>query len=167
MRRRGVMRKGFVFALVAASFAAGLWLGAGALREPIVRAQTERRTEVLFDDFDLTSTTMVYSSSQTGAAEEGWVTVANEFTKAVEIRVNTINATSIDCLMEGRLFQATQSVTTEAQIWPASGNVSFTATGSQIVEIPDTLWQLRVGCKVTGDTGAQELTVLYNWFPGR
>ena len=153
--------------LLAAFFVCGLWLGAGDLREPVVRAQQERRTEILFDDFDITSVTKVYSSAQSGTAEEGWVTVANEFTKAVEVRVNTINATSIDCNIEGRLFQTTQSVTTEAQVWPASGDVVFTATASQIVEVPDTLWQLRVGCAVVGDVGAQALTVLYNWFPGR
>lgn len=161
------MRKTTIAASLIAAFVAGMWLGAGTLRDTVVRAQQERRSQVLFDDFDLTSTTKVYSSAQTGGAEEGWVTVANEFTKAIEIRVNTINATSIDCNIEGRLFQATQNLTTEAQIWPASGDVSFTATSSQIVEIPDTLWQLRVGCQVVGDSGAQALTVLYNWFPGR
>ncbi len=156
------------FALAAlVMFIAGLWLGAGALREPIVRAQQSTRSEVLFDDFDLTSASKVYSSAQTGAAEEGWVTVPNEFTKAVEIRVNTLNGTSIDCSIEGRLFQTTQSVTSESQIWPASGDVVFTTASSQIVEIPDSLWQLRVGCAVVGDSGAQALTVLYNWFPGR
>lgn len=159
--------KGLVLGALAIAFAAGLWLGAGALRDPVVRAQQERRTEILFNEFDLTSTTKVYSSAQSGGAEEGWVAVANEFTKAIEIRVNTINATSIDCNIEGRLFQTTQNLTTEAQIWPASGDVVFTATGSQIVEIPDTLWQLRVGCQVVGDVGAQALTVIYNWFPGR
>lgn len=158
------MKKKYIALLVVGALL-GYFVGSLFLHE--ARAQLTSRDEVVFDDFDLTSTSTVYSEAQLGTGEEGWITVANEETKAVEIRVNTINATSIDCHLEGRLFQATQSLTTPSQIWPASGEVSFTVTGSQIIELPDTLWQLRIGCKVTADTGVQELTVIYNWFPGR
>lgn len=138
-----------------------------------VEAQSDQiRSQEFWDAFDIASTTFIYCETggaqpgqacSTGSADgDGWITVGTDAAKAVQIDIATINATSIEFIIEGRLFGAAAGA--NAQIWPATGDRSETAVGSFIVQVPDAVYEMRVGIKVTGDAGAQDVTATLNTF---
>lgn len=141
-------------------------------RMSIAEAQGSNRirSQFFWSTFDIASTTFVYCDTggaepgqvcTTGsAAGDGWIQVTNEELKAVEVEITTINATSIEFIIQARLSGAT----TAAQIWPATGNRSETTTGAFIVQVPDAVYEMRVGVKVTGDVGAQSVSATLNSF---
>lgn len=141
--------------------------GAVALAQPA----SEPRVQVLFADFDVVSTSFVYCASggaptgiacATGTADDdGVVTVAGASPKAIQVEVDTFNATSLDFVIQGRLLGAENQW---AQIWPASGDHAVTAIGSFIVQVPDWVNQVRLGVKIDTDTGAQNVDVVFNQF---
>lgn len=161
-----------------------LWLPSGLLAvmlavlagivlnsEPELGAQGDPiRSEAFFTTFDVTATSFVYcdtggpeegqACSTGSAAADGWLTVPNQPSRSVQIDILTINAASLEFVIEARL----RDVTTAAQIWPATGDRSETATGSFIVEVPDSIYQMRVGIKLTTDSGAQSVTATLNTF---
>jgi hypothetical protein len=132
----------------------------------------EPRVQILFADFDVASTSLVYCNSggapvgiacATGTADDdGAVTVAGSSPKAIQVEVDAITATSLDFVIQGRLLGAENRW---AQIWPASGDHAVTAVGSFIVQVPDWVNQVRLGVKVDTDTaGAEDLDVVFNQF---
>jgi hypothetical protein len=136
-----------------------------------VEAQSEVvREQAIFANFDVASTSFVFCDSggapagiqcSTGSAvEDGWVTVAGESNRSVQINIDTINATSLDFIIQGR----NRGQTVAAQIWPATGDRAETTTGSFIVQVPDSIYELRVGVKVDTDTGAQNVDGILNTF---
>ena len=84
------------------------------------------------------------------AATNGWIPVAGMKNKAVHIALDTINATSIEWKIQGRIRGATAADLTNATSW--------TATNAQVVVIPEELEAIRVGVKVTTDGGAQSFS---------
>lgn len=97
-----------------------------------------------------------YRKFATGTgASDGWIYVSRTTaaTKAVQISVETINATSIDYSIEGRI----------APDLPAAVLLTgtFSAVGGDVFPIPEAVQQIRVGLKVTGDAGAQSVSVAY------
>jgi cobalamin biosynthesis protein CbiD len=80
------------------------------------------------------------------------------------VEIDTISGTSLDFKIEARL-QGNEGQA--AQIWPGSGDHSETTTGSFIVQVPDIVYQVRIGVKITGDSGTQNVDVVYNSVQGR
>lgn len=130
------------------------------------------RTQILFADFDVASTSLVYCNSggaptgivcATGTGDDdGAVTVSGAQAKSFQVEIDAITATSLDFVIEGRLLGAENRW---AQLWPASGSQSETAAGSFIVQVPDWVNQVRLGVKVTTDTaGAEDLDVVFNQY---
>lgn len=154
------------WALAMAFFFAGLYA------RP-VRAQpvSVPRVQVLFADFDVTSTSFVFCDSggaPTGIRcdsgtgdDDGAITVGGASPKAIQVEVDTINATSLDFIIEGRLLSAENQW---AQIWPASGDLAVTVAGSFIVQVPDWVNQVRLGVKIDTDSGAQNIDAVFNLF---
>lgn len=142
--------------------------------ETTVRAQSASiRSEAFFSAFDINSTSFNYCDS--GAAEpgqvcttgtaagDGWLAVPNESTKSVQVEIDALTGTSIEFVIEARL----QDATGNAQIWPATGDRSETTTGTFIVQVPDAVYQMRVGVKMTVDTaGAEDITATLNTYSG-
>ena len=132
------------------------------------------REQVLFADYDVVQTTLRYCDSaspptgircSTGLADtDGWVISNGASFKAIQVEIDTINATSLDFVVEARLVGAENQA---AQIYPGTGVDARTATGSFIIQIPDAVYQLRLGVKVTGDTGAQNVDAVFNLFEER
>ncbi len=136
-----------------------------------VKAQSQViREQTIFSNFDVTSTSFVYCDSggapsgilcSTGsAAEDGWVLVASEPNRSVHVNIDTINATSLDFIIQGR----NRGQTVGAQIYPATGDRAETATGAFIIQVPDAIYELRVGVKVDTDTGTQNVDASLNTF---
>lgn len=128
------------------------------------------RVQVIFSDFDATSTSFVFCDTGgiTGiecasgtADDDGAITVGGASPKAIQVEVDTINATSLDFIIEGRLLSAENQW---AQIWPASGDLAVTVAGSFIVQVPDWVNQVRLGVKIDTDSGAQNIDAVFNLF---
>lgn len=132
------------------------------------------RRQTLYSSYDVTSTTYIYCNSasppegircSTGSADDdGWVIVNGAPAKAIQVEIDTINATSLDFRVEARLSGAENQA---AQIYPGTGDDSRTATGSFIIQIPDAVYQIRLGLKVTGDSGTQDVDAVFNMFEER
>ncbi len=162
----------WVLTLALLALAGLVGAGGGAyLPEGSVEAQSQSlREQAIFVDFDVTSTSFVYCDSggapsgilcSTGSAtDDGWLFVASEPNRAVQINIDTINATSLDFIIQGRL----QGQTVAAQIWPATGDRAETTTGSFIVQVPDAVAEIRVGVKIDTDTGVQDVDASLNTF---
>jgi hypothetical protein len=140
----------------------GIWAGIDARdgRPWTAHAQSRIRVNTMFSAYDLSSTTYVYNGSGGAGTNDGWFTVATEKERAIQVDIATLNATSVEFVVEGRL----SGESTAAQIWPASGNRSETATGSFIVYIPDAIHQVRLGMKITGDSGTQSIDAVLNTY---
>jgi hypothetical protein len=98
------------------------------------------------------------------AAGDGWITANGNPRKSFQVEIDTISGTSLDFKIEARL-QGNEGQA--AQIWPGSGDHSETTTGSFIVQVPDIVYQVRIGVKITGDSGTQNVDVVYNSVQGR
>lgn len=87
-------------------------------------------------------------------AEDGWIDVSQyNGGTSVQIDVTTINATSVDFQIEGRVAGGAARILVPA--------INFTAAGGQVVSITEAgLSGVRVGIKLNTDTGAQNYTVI-------
>lgn len=83
------------------------------------------------------------------AATDGWIGVNQFTTKAIQLCVSTLNATSITFSVEAKIAGAPSSATL---LTPA-----YTATGCNVYSVPEQVDQLRVGVKLAGDAGAQSV----------
>lgn len=117
-----------------------------------------------FNYCDTGGTNQVICSTGT-AAGDGWILVAGESKKSVQIDVDTLGATSAEFIIQARNSGGSGSA---AQIWPATGDHSVTGSEdpiSIIQEIPDSVYQIRIGYKVTGSTaGTEVISIVYNSF---
>jgi hypothetical protein len=132
------------------------------------------KSQAIFESYNVASGTYIFCDSggapagircDSGAgADDGWITANGVERKAIQVEIDTINATSLDFRVEARLVGNEGQA---AQIWPGIGDHVVTATGSFIVNIPDPVYQVRLGLKISGDSGAQDVDAVYNSFPKR
>lgn len=81
-------------------------------------------------------------------ATDGWFSVADMNDKSVEFEWVTDNAASVDVVIEGRINGGGAAVLyTE----------NFTAVGKEVYPITETVDEIRVGCKITTDGGANNV----------
>ena len=135
---------------------------------------TEATQQPIYESYNVASATYIFCNSggapagincATGSgADDGWITVNGAERKAIQVEIDTITATSLDFKVEGRLLGNEGQ---GAQIWPGTGDHVVTATGSFIINIPDPVYQVRLGLKVTGDSGTQDVDAVYNRYPIR
>ncbi len=131
------------------------------------------RDQIFWETFDIASTSFLVCDTgdveaaqvcTTGsAAEDGWIIVSDQRPRSVQFEVITFNATSLDVILEGRLRGATDA----AQIWPATGDLALTAVGTVLVEVPDSIYQIRAAVKIDTDTGANSVSATLNTFEAR
>lgn len=101
----------------------------------------------------LTARQFTYKHFATGTAiTSGAVDAATVGARAVQLCVQTLNATSITFSIEGRLAGA--------PAWATLVAPPFSATGCEIIAVPEALDQLRVGVKVNTDTGVQSVSAI-------
>lgn len=170
----------FVAALVVSREATQFFADLGWYQASAEAQSSRLREVVLFDNYDLNSTSFVYCDSggpptgvacSTGsAAGDGWITVQSEADKAVMVEIIALTVTGgIDFVIEGRLRNS-GALGTGFQVWPSPDGTyrNETAAGSFGVQVPDSLYQLRVGMKIgTSDTaGTEDIEVVFNSFGG-
>lgn len=88
------------------------------------------------------------------AATNGWIPASGFRNKSVQIVLDTINATSVEWKIQGRV----RGGATAADL---TNETSWTAANSQVVVIPEELDAIRVGVKVTTDGGAQSFSAYF------
>lgn len=85
-------------------------------------------------------------------ASDGWFPVSSDEDKSVEVSVDTINATSIDVSIEGRINGGTKAVLYAK---------NYTAAGADVFVIPENVTEMRVGFQVNTDAGVQSVSATY------
>lgn len=125
------------------------------------------RSVTMYTAYDLASAcpTFVYNDSGDTGANDGWVTVTNEFNRSIQVDIVALTATDAQFIIEGR----NSGLVTGARIWPSlSGTHIVLGTDDPIslmVPVPDPVNQVRLGMCVTTDTaGAEDIDVVLNTF---
>ena len=90
------------------------------------------------------------------AATDGWFPVSGDVDKAVEVSIDTINATSIAVSIEGRINGGTAAVLYSK---------TYTAAGADVFVIPENVTELRVGFIIDTDGGTQSCNAVYKASP--
>lgn len=166
----------FAFALTVSREASRFFARHGWYQTEVqAQAGPRLREVVLFDNYDLNSTSFIYCDTgsppagvacSTGSAtDDGWITVASEELKAFEIDIAALTATSVEVQVEARLRDSGGNVHGFI-IWPTtSPPTSLTTTGADGASLSGAYYQIRVGIKITSDTaGAEDIEVVYNSF---
>lgn len=96
------------------------------------------------------------------AATDGWFSVwdYDPSGRVVSISIETINATSLDFIIEGRIRGNPVSSRLFSQSYTAATTITATVALSTI-PVTEMVDDIRVGVKVNTDTGAQDLTVQF------
>jgi len=110
------------------------------------------------------SWTYLKQSCGTGSTS-GWIPAGSDGGKIITWQVDTINATSIEVTLQGRAGGVNSNAQTLFPVTGATGTSCQTGstTGTITCTIGD-IWawsDIRFGVKVTGDAGAQSVTVTY------
>jgi hypothetical protein len=102
----------------------------------------------------VTSTNFTFKKLTCGtAATDGVIGVNGATVVRFSVEVTAISATSIDIQIEGRDRSA-------ATTWTVLDGKSYTATGSDAFTLSSLMYdEVRIGMKVTGDTGTQAVTI--------
>lgn len=118
---------------------------------------------------DLSATggyTWTYLKQSCGTtANDGWIPAGTDRTRLIEWQIDTINATSIEVQMQGRVAGANSNPVTLFPVTGATGTACQTgSTTGTITCVVGDIWgfsDIRFGVKVTGDAGAQSVTITY------
>lgn len=142
--------------MIRKSLALGLVLGLLVFALPVGAGQ---QTQKYFDAYNVSSASYVYDSTGSAASTAGWINVKGLHNKAIVVNVTTINATSLDIRIEAKwdLGGLSSNGTVSGEVFSKSYTTT-TAVGDIIV-IPEGGDYLRVGLQVTGDAGAQSITI--------
>lgn len=137
--------------------------------------QAEVRELVLLDQDDFNNTAFNYcltagtdqvACASGTAADDGWLTVPGEQKKSIQVQIDTLGGTSAEFIIQGRNRGGSSGLA--AQIWPATGDRSVLSSEdptSFTVEVPDSVYQIRIGFRMTGSTaGTEDVTIIYNSF---
>jgi hypothetical protein len=96
------------------------------------------------------------------AATDGWFSVTDYASdgRVVQISIETINATSLDFIIEGRI----RGNPVSSRLWSESFTAATTITATvalSAIPVSEPVDEIRVGVKITTDGGAQDLTVQF------
>ncbi len=115
-------------------------------------------TQTLISAYNVSATSYVYDTSASNGADDAWVTLSGMPRPMVVVDVDTINATSLDVRIEGRVRVGGLSSGTAIDMVLLEKSYSATNVGDPII-IGEAIDELRVGVKVTGDSGTQSITI--------
>lgn len=101
------------------------------------------------------------------AITDGWFSVVDYSKRAVQIVVTTINATSLDFTIEGRIRLSGATTVLWSKSYTAANTTPSTTGGPDIINVSEGVDDLRVGMKVSTDGGAQSVTVVFRGEPVR
>ena len=144
-----------------------------ALVLSVASLASAQKTSVVFENYDLDSTTEIFCDTgqaqlpegmnqcTTGsAAEDGWIDARQEDFKTVAIHIDAVALTAgmIDVAVYGRVKEGTTPI-------KLGVTLSYTTTDAKALVVPEAMRQIRIGIVINGtddgDAADEDVTFIY------